>query len=159
MLAVRDGAGALQTIAGVRVRDESGVLRTVQSIRIRDEAGALRTVFSALGASVNPFSVDGFGDSPSPIAIQTQPVTAAAQGGTAPFTFAWTQASGDPATILNPTGAQTAFRFASVGPGDSRGASFVCTITDATGASAQPSTVFASATNYGNLGGGGGPLP
>jgi hypothetical protein len=145
MLAVRTLTG-LQTIKAVKVRDSGSVLRTCQFVKVRDASNVLRTVWSALTASVSNASPTGIGDSPGAIPITTQTVTASPVGGTAPFTYAWTQTGGETATIGSPTSASTPFTFAAVDPGDSKAGAFSCLITDATGATASVA-VNATATN------------
>ena len=95
--------------------------------------------------NVAPFSVSGTGDSNGTIQITSGIATATPTGGTAPYTYAWTKVSGDTMTVTNSTSASTAFR-ASVGPGDSRSATYRCTVTDKNGLSAQD-TVSITLTN------------
>jgi hypothetical protein len=60
-------------------------------------------------------------------------------GGSGSYTYAWSQVSGDLITILNPTGASTAFRGSTMEPGESRSGVFVCAVTD-TGSGAEAET-------------------
>ena len=98
-----------------------------------------------ISLNVAPSSVSGTGDSHAAILITSSTATATPTGGTAPYTYAWTKVSGDTLTVTNPTNASTAFR-ASIGPGDSRGATYRCTVTDKNGLTAQD-TVSITLTN------------
>lgn len=143
---MRDAGGTLRTITRVRMRDNAGTLRTIQQIRMRDAAGTLRTVFQYLTAAASPTSVNGsnFGPDPSGI-VSSDPSTATPTGGTAPYTYLWTQVSGtagiDPNT---PTLAETQFTDSACS-GLSEGV-FKCTVTDNNGATADTNTVAVSLT-------------
>lgn len=140
-------SGERKAAALIRVRDAADALRSVARVRVRNAAGALKVAWQAMTAGLSRLAVDGFGDSTGAITITTQGVAAAPSGGVGPYSYAWAQTGGDTATILAPTGATTAFSFAGVNPGSSASGTFVCTITDANGSTAQTDAVTATATN------------
>jgi hypothetical protein len=155
MLAVRDSGNASRSIVGASVRDAGGVLRTIQSIAVRDASNTLHTVFTSLRASALPASVTAYIDAALGTSATTNPATATPIGGQGPFTYAWTQVGDDGSawTINAPTAATTSFTANSVPPSETQTASFACTITDASGATADTGNVGATATNF-NSGGG-----
>jgi len=134
MIRARDSAQ--RVLAGVKARNASNVLKTILDVKVRD-ASALRTVFTSFGGSagltVTPELAYGYGYSKGSITISTNSVTVTVSGGVAPYTFAWTGASGA-WTIINPTSDTTAFRRSSVGAGTNDSRTFTCTVTDANGA-------------------------
>lgn len=133
------------------MRDDSGVLRTIQRIRIRDAGNVLRTVWQTITAAATPSSVSGSynGASGLPQNIATGLATVAVTGGTAPFTYAWAQSGVTPYTwtISAATAATTGFTATNVTAGVSTDADFVCTVTDATGATSTTQILTAIASN------------
>lgn len=147
---IRDGAGNARSVTGIKVRDAGGVLRTVQMARVRDGSGTLRTVFTAMSAAPSAPNVYGTAGSfgPGGVFVQSSPVTVTVSGGVAPFTYAWTRDSGS-ATINATLPAAATTRFSATVPYDSEvSANFVCTVTDANGATATAS-VLATLTHVG----------
>ena len=133
---LRDTGGTLRTLTRIRMRDAGGTLRTITRIRMRDQNNVLRTVYDPSGASTltataNRDFVVGSGTT---AALTTDPVTVTATGGTAPYTYAWTELSHDHPTtapaINSPTAATTDFTQTNIGPGESYSAQFRCTVTD-----------------------------
>ena len=102
-----------------------------------------------MSLSVTPSVTGAYnGTSGGIISITSTTATATPVGGTGPFTYAWTKVSGDTLTVTNPTNASTAFR-ASIGPGDSRFATYRCTVTDSLGLTAIGSTSITLFNNSG----------
>lgn len=71
----------------------------------------------------------------SVVAIISSPVSAIVTGGTGPYTYLWTQAGGQAASIYSPASATTQFAMG-LGPGSSETANFNCTVTDSNGLTA-----------------------
>lgn len=69
------------------------------------------------------------------VAIISDPVTAFVTGGTAPYSYLWTQTGGPAASIYSPTSASSQFAMG-LGPGSSETSSFTCTATDSNGLTA-----------------------
>jgi len=145
----RDAGNTLRTVAAVKFRDAGNVLRTAKTIRFRDAGNVLRTIFNSLSAALTHGAVNGAVDSASPQNISTNYVGASLVGGTGPFVYAWSRVDGgsDLWTISNPTGSATFFTALAVTAGLERTAKFSCTITDATGATAQAGPVNATVIN------------
>lgn len=154
-IARRDTSGALRQIAVLKMRDAGSVLRTIKLRTRRDADNVLRVVYSALAAITDTNSVTGLGSSTSSIAVTTGSVTASPVNGIGPFTYAWTQVGGATWTINSPTAATTTFTSPAAPPYVVRNAQFICTITDASGASAPTPAVSAQVNNIG----GGGIIP
>ncbi len=142
-------------IAAVNYRNASAALKGIASIKIRNAANVLKTVFNPVSnlAVTVPGSVYGAQSSGSSVDVTTEIATAIATGGTAPYTYSWarTDAFGGTWTIFLPTNASTAFRASSVAAGDSKLATFVCTVTDARGNVAASITINATADNFGGF--------
>ena len=149
-LRVRDEANVSRAAAFVKVRDSGNALRTATFLKARNGSVVLKSTFSAMSASASPVDFNAYQSSSSPIDITTGQATASPQGGVAPFTYAWSSATGW--TVVSPAAATTGFRADDVPAFESASATFDCTITDSTGASAVNNQINATATN---LGGGG----
>lgn len=65
----------------------------------------------------------------NPGSVVTDAVTVTPTGGTAPYTYAWTQVSGDPINIVSPTSATTTFQ-QNLGPSEIATGVFRITVTD-----------------------------
>lgn len=144
----------------VKIMMSGDVEREVVRIRRRGADGIDRVMWAkaaALSVSLNTDLVVGATASAIPANVQTSAVTASPIGGTAPFTYAWSQTAGDPAEILSPTNAVTAFRLISVALYDTLLATFKVTVTDAYGNPADSGEVTAQGSNLGPPGGG--PIP
>lgn len=151
-LALRRVSG-IDRFAKLRVNTGAGT-KAAQRARVRTSAG-LKTFFRDLAASgpsavtVNPDQVSGARNSMTPALVVSQETTVTATAGTAPFTYAWSQVSGDPMTIANPAGAKTAFS-ATVPRETSMTGVFKCTVTDALEVSAESPEVTAFLINLGS---------
>lgn len=143
--AMRDDGNVLRQTGAVKKRDAGNTLRTIALIKKRDASNVLRTVFSALSASAAPAAVAGYGNSASAVDITTAPTTATPTGGVAPYTYAWSSASGW--TVNSPTSATTSFTATGVIAGSMEQADFTCTVTDAATIAAQTNAVTATAQN------------
>jgi hypothetical protein len=86
-----------------------------------------------LSLAVSPSDTGGGNFVPG--TITTGSVTATPTGGLAPFTYAWTRLSGDPANPTAPTNATTSFSLFANDPA-SFSAVFRCTVTDSLGTTA-----------------------
>lgn len=89
-----------------------------------------------ISLSVSPSSVFGSRNVAAVVAVTTDAATATPTGGQAPYTYLWTQTSGQTAAIVSPFFATTTFRM-TLGPGSFEQATFTCTVTDANGLTAQ----------------------
>lgn len=144
-------AGVLRTFTEGFVR-QAGVNRRLRTVQVMDD-GVLRTVaefVAPLSADINPTGASGSANNTSPVPVTTNQVTALPSGGRAPFTYAWAQILGSPATINNPSMATTSFT-ATPPPGETISATFQVTITDDTGQTATD-TVLANFINFGGTG-------
>lgn len=94
-------------------------------------------VTGGMVATVSPAeatdSVSGF--PPTAITATSNTVTVTAQGGLAPYTYAWTKTDGDTVTVTAPTSNATAFTETEP-PGVTFYATYRCTVTDSTGKTA-----------------------
>jgi hypothetical protein len=157
MSAVRQVSG-LGQIAAISVRDAANALHAVGAGEVRDAGNMLQPFFSALSASAAPEETSGFGNDGSAISVSTGSVTVTVEGGVAPFTPLWARTDGGGTTwaISDHTAASTSFS-TSLAAGDSDTATFACTVTDATGATAVSNDITATAVNLGGgvlIGGG-----
>lgn len=104
-----------------------------------------------LSAVASPDYVSGAIDRSKPGTVTTNITTASPSGGRAPYTYEWTELSGE-LTISDPSSASTYFS-GIVAAGDQKTGTFTCTITDAAGATAVTNIVTATVENLN-----GGPL-
>jgi hypothetical protein len=92
---------------------------------------------ASFGVSVSPPNVNGTYRGSSGVAqnIATSSAIATVSGGTAPFTYAWSQVGSSPYTwtIGSPAAATSNFTGNAIGKGEDAEADFKCTVTDATG--------------------------
>lgn len=152
----RDGSNTLVEIGASFIRDGSNALVEVGQESIRDASGL--SIYFAPGSGMTvevPPDAYGAAANSGGVSVTTNAVTATVTGGTAPFTYLWSKVGGaDPAwTIISPTSQTTAFRRYPVAPGDEETATFICTVTDASGTSEDSAAVAATVTNFGGLGG------
>jgi hypothetical protein len=91
--------------------------------------------FTATPSSTSPSATA------STVAVTTAAVTLTINGGTGPYSYAWTKLSGDAITAVSPTAASTQFRGAAMNVDEVRTAAFRCTVTDSLGATAQTAIV------------------
>jgi hypothetical protein len=118
---------------------------------------------TAFSATAEPSEVTAYGSSGAAANLTTSSTVAAPTGGTGTITYSWAQYGQSPYTwvIGAPAAANTAFTVNSLPAGTVAAATFICTMTDSTGAKAQ-ATVYASANNgqpYSPPGGGDPPVP
>lgn len=85
-----------------------------------------------LSASISPPNLYKFGSG----TITSDPATCVAQGGSAPYTYAWTYVSGQSYTINSPSSATTTFSTI-ISTGVLKSGVYRCTVTDARSASVQ----------------------
>lgn len=136
---IRDDSGTLRTIDGsgssrIRMRDAGGTLRTITRVRMRDASNTLRIVYDSTGASTfsasaSPETVYGFGVGTATSAT----TTVTPSGGTAPYTYAWSNLTYDASvapTASAPTAASTAFVQTTMDPGAIYTSAWRCTVTD-----------------------------
>lgn len=150
MIEVRNASGVAERLKAIEVRDGAGTAVPVKIVQIRDATGAAKTVWQTMSLSVSPSLITGYASSTSSIDVTTGVATATIEGGTAPFSYAWTRtdAGADSWSIIIASAASTAFRANAVAAGADTTAEFTCTVTDANGLTATAST-DASAMNFG----------
>lgn len=119
-------SGGNKTVTAVTV-GTSGGNKAVLNAYVGTATGN-QLVFSAFSASASPNSVSGFRSGPG-IATSNS-TTATPNGGTGSYTYAWRRVSGDVGVTAGlSTSATTTFQ-ATVGPGETVTAEFVCDVTD-----------------------------
>lgn len=112
----------------IEVRDAAAPNTVRDSATFTITADSAGVVVTAIPSSINA--------SGSTSTIVTDPVTASASGGVAPYSFVWSwQDNLSGMTIGSPSSATTAFTKAGTGTGESYFASARCDVTDAVGAS------------------------
>lgn len=118
------------TDSALRVAYSGNVLVTLSSTYVAPlTASASPTVVSGYAAR------DPFPAPPTSLLIYTDATTVTPSGGTGPYTYAWTQVSGDPFTCNNPTAATTTFR-STVAKASTNTSVWRCTVTDSLSATA-----------------------
>jgi len=140
----------------VKVMLDGEVEREVLRIRRRGADGVDRVMWSKaadMSVSLSTPSVSGAVAYTTDSPVNTSGVTATVTGGEAPYTYAWSQDSGSPASALAPSSATTSFQFASVAPYETQTAGFVVVVTDRFGSTATSVAVSALGANYGDPGG------
>lgn len=144
------GASHASTKAHLR---HGGTSKEVERAWIRTD-GVTKQFYSSLdsggatpGVSVSPAFVSGARSSSSSVLVVSRDAAVSVVGGVAPYSYAWTQASGDPMTATSPSGDETAFQ-ASVAPGAVLAGTWTCTVTDAAGTTSS-ATVNVSLRNLG----------
>lgn len=150
MSAYRNAAGLSQGIAAIHFRDGASVFKDIAVGRYRDASNTLRVFFETIAASASPPSLNGYGNTGGPVDItMSSDCTCTVVGGAAPFTYLWTRtdAGSDSWTITTATSAITAFIALAITSGSF--ATFICTVTDDTGAIAVSNEVSARAINLG----------
>lgn len=128
-------SGAWVTAKSMHVK-QSGAWVAVKQGWVK-QGGGWKQYFTSLGLSISPALVSGGHASPNGNGTATTgTATAAVQGGTGPFTYAWALVSSTAHTVLSPGAAATAFQKGSPGGDPTYSATYRCTVTDATGATA-----------------------
>jgi len=147
MMSIRNLAGALVEVQ-MMVRNAANMLVPVL-VEARDPAGdptPTQPPAPTFTVSISPSAVTGAVSKSNGANAVTNEATASTTGGVAPFGFAWVSQDGA-MTAIAPSAAVTRFSAFIVG-GDSAEDTFICTVTDASGATAS-ATVAASVFNYG----------
>ena len=153
-LFIRDGSNVQREISELVIRDASNTARTISELWIRDADNVPRLVFNpsgsaALSVSVLPTGASGF-TSGTGTAV-TGIVTATGAGGTAPYTYAWTLDSWSSLaaapTANAPSADATAFTQTSLDPNSIETSTWICTVTDDDGNTADSDLVPANFTD------------
>ncbi len=107
---------------------------------VTDSAAATKTVDvtvsitrAAMFLTASPASLAKFGTTST---LTTDSTTATPTGGVAPYTYAWAKVSGATLTVTASTSATTAFQATGLAVGEARDATYRCTVTDSTAATA-----------------------
>lgn len=150
-VALRTPAGS-KSIVEIAARDAGNVVQTIQEGWIRTTAG-LKQLFGQFVVSLSRSSVIARTNSGAAVPITSPSVTCNVEGGSEPFTYAWTKTAGVAGwTIGSPAAATTNFTSPALGPGESEAATFICTVTDAAGHILASSPVTVTASNiYGGF--------
>lgn len=122
--AILDGTRPLTDVLITGLGSVSSVV-SAQNTNIGTVTGAASG--GALVATTNEAGV--FGDRLGAGSVTTTTVTVTASGGTGPYTYAWTNVSGDTFMVTAPTGATTAFQ-TTVAVGEYKSGVYRCTVTD-----------------------------
>lgn len=117
---------------------------------ITDNVAATKTVDvnveiirQGMTASASPTSIYKVGPTASQTTTST---TVTPAGGVSPYTYSWAFVSGDTLTITSPTAATTTFSITGLIVGDSRTATYRCTVTDSTSGTALTATADVNVT-------------
>jgi hypothetical protein len=121
---ILDGTQPLADVLITSVGSVSGTL-TTQNQNVATVTGAASG--GALVATINRPAVSGNRSGPG--TATTGSVTVTASGGTGPYTYAWTNVSGETFTVTSPTAASTTFSI-TVAADDVKTAEYRCTVTD-----------------------------
>lgn len=160
MIYTRSASG-LKATASLKLRDSGAVLRTIGTVRIRDAGNVLRTVWTAGGggggftASAVPLSSYGGIAQGSTTTVYADAITVTPTGGAGPYTYAWALVSGDPGTwtFTAPAAQTSRVGRANVAPGTDYTHIVKCTVTDASGATADTPDITVTVENFGELSG------
>ena len=129
--AILDGTVSLANVVITgrgRLTDELDALQSNQDANATATGGS-----GSLTATASPKSA--YAEAPLGNTATTPTITVAAQGGTAPYAYAWTRKSGDVGvTATAPSSATTAFTATAPEPGDFKFAQFCVVVTDDAGA-------------------------
>lgn len=152
MIAVQTPSGP-KTVAALSILTPSGA-KNIARGSILTPTGAKDFFVSGSGGGLtveaSPISATGVGSASGTTDVVTNAVTVTVTGGTAPYTYAWDQESGDAVwSITAPTAMTTRF-IATVDADSTESGSFSCTVTDARGRTGTV-TVTANAYNYSGL--------
>ena len=113
--------------------DAGGTLRTLKQLWQNDANNVPRLIFISLAGTVSPISL-------TTTSGTTGICSCTPTGGTGPYTFAWSQISGDSGwSAVFPTNSSTQFSF--TGAADPAMGAFACTVTDSTGLTAVSNSV------------------
>ena len=89
----------------------------------------VRIIRASMTATASPASLYKIGAAASQTTSST---TVSVSGGVSPYTYSWAKVSGDTLTVNSPTAATTTFTASGLLEGDSRDATYRCTVTDST---------------------------
>lgn len=137
---VMDAGSVLRAIATMKVQDGS-VLRRIIRMKVMDADGTtLRTVATfvqplTLAISPSEGGGQGYNGGGNPTTVTSGAETATPSGGLGPYTYAWTQLSGDTMTIGSASSATTTLT-AVVASGVPKQGVFRCTCSDSSGQTA-----------------------
>lgn len=158
MIRARTSTG-VKAAASLRLRDGAGALKTVASVRVRGASG-LQLVYSssaggAFDVAASPLVAFGGRTGTGALTITSEEVALSITGGAYPYSYAWSLVAAIDGTwtIESPSASKTRFVVSGVPLGDSYQATFKCTVTDARGLSSTSADVAVTCTNYGDLGG------
>ena len=137
-LFIRDAGNVPREISELVIRDGTNTPRTISELWARDTNNVPRLVFNPSGSAslaVGVFPEEAYGFSFGTGTATTDPVTATATNGTAPYTYAWTLIShtslfASPVAD-SPSSASTTFTQTSIGLGSIVTGTFRVTATDA----------------------------
>lgn len=140
------GSIGIRNIPGDRAIGRGSILTPDGSVVFFKSAAASGPLSVSLSRNITQSAVA----SATTIGGTTPSVTASANGGVGPYTYAWSLVSDDGPTwtIVSPSAATSAFRHSGVPAGDIRTAIFQCTVTDARGRTGG-AVVTAIIRNYG----------
>lgn len=138
--------------AAITLRTPNGD-QVVSQMVLRTETGDVPIYTAGGGAGLvveaNPIVVTGAAGSSGTPNVPTNTVTVTVSGGTAPYSYLWTEIPGDfDWSIGSPNAASTRFTALDVAAGDQYFTSFECTVTDARGRTGSV-IVEANAFNFG----------
>lgn len=152
---------AFRRLGRFRYRDADNVTQEARRVWFRDADNVTRLAWakpSPMTAAASPAVVNGAQGANFATLVATTTTTVTVTGGTAPYSYAWEQASGGLMwAIVTANGASTRFEANGLTPGQTEVATFICTVTDRDGNEATTAPVQAQATNFGDPFGG--PLP
>lgn len=112
----------------------------------RKISGTWKQITSVMTASATPTAVGNVHIGGGTTTVTSDATTATPSGGTAPYTYAWSQTGGDSMTITSPTAASTTFS-KSVPDAVGYEGYFVCVVTDNVGQVAATNTVTCTLAN------------
>lgn len=143
-----DAGGVNRTITGIKQIDAGGTTRSLKTVWQVDANGMARQIFGSIAssASASPDAVSGYANSKGSATVSSNSTTASTTS-TSPVTgYSWQSADAGGISPVNPTQATTAFRGV-FGPSDGSTASFVCTLTFQSGATADTNPVLVTLSN------------
>lgn len=110
---------------------------------------AIGRTAATFNATASPSTLSASGASGS---VTTASATASVSGGSGPYAYAWTKVSGAAINITSPSAASTTFGATGLAAGESRTATFRCTVTDSNGQTDATGTVSVTITSTASTG-------
>lgn len=148
-IAVNSATAATTTFTGSSLASGT-TYSAVFRCTVTDNVAATKTVDVnvevtrvAMTASASPTSLYKVGPTSSQTTAST---TVTPTGGVSPYTYSWALLTGDTLTITSPTAASTTFSVTGLISGDSRTATYRCTVTDSTGGTPLTATADVNVT-------------